>query len=156
MHDTRQSLAAEAHTHAAYEHWVADYQLKKGEQEAAQEFARRAFEHSTEAAILSEEAFRQEPMAVNGSATAEGAAGKARDPITIVKRDTKHALTAELHTNAAYEHWVAHYRLKKGDEKLAKDYARRAFERSRRAAALSIEALQEEPSGEEVLSVAAD
>jgi anaerobic selenocysteine-containing dehydrogenase len=31
MHDTRQSLAAEAHTHAAYEHWVADYQLKKGE-----------------------------------------------------------------------------------------------------------------------------
>ena len=50
MHDTRHSLAAESHTHAAYEHWVADYQQKRGEEEAAQEFARRAFEHSQEAA----------------------------------------------------------------------------------------------------------
>jgi hypothetical protein len=150
MHDTRQALAAEAHTHAAYEHWVADYQLKKGEQEAAQEFARRAFEHSTQAAILSEEAFREEPAAVNGSA------GAARDPNAVVKRDTKHALAAELHTNAAYEHWVAHYRLKKGDEKVARDYSKRAFERSRRAAALTIEALQEDAGGEEALSAAAD
>jgi hypothetical protein len=156
MHDTRQSLAAEAHTHAAYEHWVADYQLKKGEQEAAQEFARRAFEHSTEAAILSEEAFRQEPAAVSGAASGQGAAGRTREPISIARRDTKHALAAELHTNAAYEHWVAHYRLKGGDETLARDFARRAFDRSKSAAALSIEALQEEPSNEGILSVAAD
>lgn len=156
MHDTRQSLAAEAHTHAAYEHWAADYQLKKGEQEAAQEFARRAFEHSTEAAILSEEAFRRGSTELGEASASQGAAGKARDSIAVVKYDTKHALAAELHTNAAYEHWVAHYRLKKGDDELAKDYAKRAFERSRRAAALSIEALQEEPSDEGVLSVAAD
>jgi hypothetical protein len=56
MHDTRHSLAAEAHTHAAYEHWVADYQQKRGQNEAAQEFARRAYEHSQEAALLSREA----------------------------------------------------------------------------------------------------
>ena len=56
MHDTRHSLAAEAHTHAAYEHWVADYQQKRGQNEAALEFARRAYEHSQEAAVLSREA----------------------------------------------------------------------------------------------------
>jgi hypothetical protein len=156
MNDTRQSLAAEAHTHAAYEHWVADYQLKRGEQEAAQEFARRALEHSTEAAILSEEAFRQDPATVSGSAPAKNLAARARERGAAAKPDTRHALAAELHTNAAYEHWVAHYRLKKGEEKLAKEYAKRAFERSKRAAALSIEALQEEPTEDAPLAVAAD
>ena len=155
MLDTRQSLAAEAHTHAAYEHWVADYQLKRGELEAAQEFARRAFEHSTEATILSEEAFRQEQEAIGGPASAKGLAGKAREPGVFAKPDTRHAVAAELHTNAAYEHWVAHYRLKKVDAKLAEEYARRALERSNRAAALSIEAL-EQTRAEGALSMAGD
>lgn len=156
MHGTRHSLAAEVHTHAAYEHWVADYQLKKGERETAQEFARRAFEHSTEAAILSEEAFREEQEAITGSAPAENLDKSGRKPSAFTKPDTRHALAAELHTNAAYEHWVAHYRLQKGEEKLAREYARRASERSQRAGALSIEALQEEPSEGGTLSVAAD
>jgi hypothetical protein len=156
MSDTRQSLAAEAHTHAAYEHWVADYQLKKGEQETAQEFARRAFEHSTEAAVLSEEAFRQEPAAIGGPAPAKSLADRARELSPLGKLDTRHALAADLHTNAACEHWVAHYRLKKGDEKVAKEYARRALERSKRAATASVEALQEEPTAEGASSVAAD
>jgi hypothetical protein len=156
MNDTRQSLAAEAHTHAAYEHWVADYQLKKGEQEAAQEFARRAFEHSTEAAVLSEEAFRQDQAAVSGPALVRNLTSGSRERGAPSKLDTRHALAAELHTNAAYEHWVAHYRLKKGDEKVAKEYARRAFERSKTAAALSVEALQEEPGEADTRSVAAD
>ncbi len=59
MNDIRHSLAAELHTHAAYEHWVADYQEKRGKNEEALEFARRAYEHSQEAAILSEEALGQ-------------------------------------------------------------------------------------------------
>jgi len=156
MHDTRQSLAAEAHTYAAYEHWVADYQLKKGEQEAAQEFARRAFEHSTEAAVLSEEAFRQESAAVIGAAPARRAADSNHEPIAIAKHDTRHALAAELHTKAAYAHWISHYRLKRGEGTLAKEFAKRAFDRSKSAAALSMEALQEKPMDEGILSVAAD
>jgi hypothetical protein len=63
IHDTWHSLAAELHTHAAYEHWVADYRQKRGEDQIAQEFARRAYEHSDEAAELSKEAFRREPVA---------------------------------------------------------------------------------------------
>jgi hypothetical protein len=63
MYDTRHSLAAEAHTHAAYEHWAADYQQKKGEFETAHEFARRACEHSKQAAQLSIEAFAQTKVA---------------------------------------------------------------------------------------------
>ena len=56
---TRHALAAEAHTHAAYEHWAAEFQEKKGEFETAQEFARRACEHSKQGAILSAEAYTQ-------------------------------------------------------------------------------------------------
>ena len=156
MHDTRQSLAAEAHTHAAYEHWVADYQLKRGEREAAQEFARRALEHSTEAAVLSEEALLHEPAAAIGTAARQSAADGARERIATAKLVTWHALAAELHTKAAYAHWISHYRLKRGEGTLAKEFARRALERSRRAAALSIEALQEKPVDAGVLSMATD
>jgi len=65
VHDTWHSLAAELHTHAAYEHWVADYRQKRGEDHIAQDFARRAYEHSDEAAELSKEAFRQGPMTMS-------------------------------------------------------------------------------------------
>lgn len=156
MNDTRQSLAAEAHTHAAYEHWVADYQLKRGEREAAQEFARRALEHSTEAAVLSEEAFRQGEPAIGGQAATKNSTDRIRERSALAKLETRHALAAELHTNAAYEHWAAHYRLKRGEEALAREYARRALERSKRATALSIDALHEEAHAEGALSVAAD
>ena len=156
MNDTRQSLAAEAHTHAAYEHWVADYQLKRAEQDAAQEFARRAFEHSTEAAILSEEAFLQMQAAAGGPAPAKSVSERAGGRGMLAKPDTRHSRAAELHTNAAYEHWVAHYRLRKGEEEQANEYAKRAFDRSQRAAALSIEALQEEASSGNMLSAAGD
>jgi hypothetical protein len=64
VHDTWHSLAAELHTRAAYEHWVADYRQKRGEEHIAQEFARRAYEHSDEAAELSKQAFRQAPAEV--------------------------------------------------------------------------------------------
>jgi hypothetical protein len=64
VHDTWHSLAAELHTHAAYEHWVADYRQKRGEDHIAQEFARRAYEHSDEAAELSKEAFERGPVVV--------------------------------------------------------------------------------------------
>lgn len=64
IHDTWHSLAAELHTRAAYEHWVADYRQKRGEDHIAQEFARRAYEHSDEAAELSKQAFRQAPVEV--------------------------------------------------------------------------------------------
>jgi hypothetical protein len=58
---------------------VADFQEKRGEEEAAQEFARRAFEHSKEAATLSIEAFAQ-----MNAAEAEPISGKtlARIPET--------------------------------------------------------------------------
>jgi len=75
-HDTRHSLAAEAHTHAAYEHWVADYQQKRGENEAAEEFARRAYEHSQEAALLSREAAA--PMLSGDSMSAHSLMRRAR------------------------------------------------------------------------------
>jgi len=71
VHDTWHSLAAELHTHAAYEHWVADYRQKRGEAHIAQEFARRAYEHSDEAAELSKEAFRQEPLTVRNHPSAQ-------------------------------------------------------------------------------------
>lgn len=53
---TRHALAAEAHTHAAYEHWVAHFQETRGAEAAAHEYARRAYEHSQEGARLSQEA----------------------------------------------------------------------------------------------------
>jgi hypothetical protein len=73
VHDTWHSLAAELHTHAAYEHWVADYRQKRGEDHIAQDFARRAYEHSDEAAELSKEAFRQGPIAVGEHLSAQQA-----------------------------------------------------------------------------------
>ena len=71
IHDTWHSLAAELHTHAAYEHWVADYRLKRGEGQIAQDFARRAYEHSDEAAELSKEAFKQGPMVMGDHPSAQ-------------------------------------------------------------------------------------
>jgi hypothetical protein len=71
IHDTWHSLAAELHTRAAYEHWVADYRQKRGESQIAQEFARRAYEHSDEAAELSKEAFRQAPVEVRDHLSAQ-------------------------------------------------------------------------------------
>ena len=59
MYDTKHSLAAEAHTHAAYEHSAANYQQNKGEHEMAGEFARRACKHALEAAVRSNAALRQ-------------------------------------------------------------------------------------------------
>ena len=59
MYDTKHSLAAEAHTHAAYEHSAANYQQNKGEHEMAGEFARRACKHALEAAVRSNQALRQ-------------------------------------------------------------------------------------------------
>jgi hypothetical protein len=56
---TRHALAAEAHTHAAYEHWAAEFQERKGEFDTAHEFARRACEYSKQGAILSAEAYTQ-------------------------------------------------------------------------------------------------
>jgi hypothetical protein len=72
IHDTWHSLAAELHTQAAYEHWVADYRQKRGEDHIAQEFARRAYEHSDEAAELSKEAFRLAPLSASNHPSANG------------------------------------------------------------------------------------
>ena len=59
MYDTQHSAAAEAHTHAAYEHSAANYQQNKGEHGMAGEFARRACKEALEAAVRSNEALRQ-------------------------------------------------------------------------------------------------
>jgi hypothetical protein len=93
IHDTWHSLAAELHTHAAFEHWVADYRQKRGEDQIAKEFARRAYEHSDEAAKLSKEAFRQVPLTSRnrlpalplGKVSGERSAGPSKRPRECVK-----------------------------------------------------------------------
>jgi hypothetical protein len=166
MHEIRQSLSAEAPTHAADEHWLANDPWKKGQPEAVQEFARKASAHSIVAIILSEKAFRQELAALGEAARELEEAAWLRRP--IAKRDSKNATATALHTNAACEDCVARYRLRRGDESLTGDHARSAFERSREAAILSFEAWQDETSdeaveawqeatsNEETLSMAAD
>jgi hypothetical protein len=74
--------------------------------------------------------------------------------------DTKHALAAEQHAHAAYEHWAAHYRQKKGEETLARKFGKTAHKISMKAAELSKQALRQEPGVQpgvhDVLAVAAD
>jgi hypothetical protein len=79
IHDTWHSLAAELHTRAAYEHWVADYRQKRGEDQIAQEFARRAYEHSDEAAELSKAAVRQATVGVRDQLSAQRPPERARE-----------------------------------------------------------------------------
>jgi hypothetical protein len=92
---------------------------------------------------------------------------KRRIPLTRLdanfdsKHDTMHSLAAEQHTHAAYEHWAAHYRQKRGEETLARKFGRTALKHSMKAAELSKEALRQEPGVQkqgvqEVLTVAAD
>jgi hypothetical protein len=59
MHNTTYSIAAELHTHAAYESAVAGFQQRKGKSEAAEEFARRACRSALDAAILSNQVTRE-------------------------------------------------------------------------------------------------
>jgi len=76
------------------------------------------------------------------------------------KADTMHALAAEQHAHAAYEHWAAHYRQKKGEETLARKFGRTAHKISMKAAELSKQALRQEPVVQpgvhDALAVAAD
>jgi hypothetical protein len=60
------------------------------------------------------------------------------------KADTIHAIAAEQHAHAAYEHWAAHYRQKKGEETLARNFGRTAHKISLKAAQLSKLALRNE------------
>jgi hypothetical protein len=61
------------------------------------------------------------------------------------KADTMHALAAEQHAYAAYEHWAAHYRQKRGEATLAGKFGRTAHKISMKAAELSKQALRQEP-----------
>jgi hypothetical protein len=56
--------------------------------------------------------------------------------------DTSHSLAAELHMHAAYEHWVADYRQQRGEDKIAAEFAARAYAHSNRAAEFSKEAFR--------------
>jgi hypothetical protein len=55
---------------------------------------------------------------------------------------TSHSLAAEPHMHAAYEHWVADDRQQRGDEKIAAEFAARAYAHSNQAAAFSKEAFR--------------
>jgi hypothetical protein len=72
------------------------------------------------------------------------------------KHDSVHALAAEQHTHAAYEHWAAHYRQKRGQGIVAQEFGKSAHQHSMKAAELSILALRQEQSVQEPLSAAAD
>jgi hypothetical protein len=56
--------------------------------------------------------------------------------------DTSHSLAAELHMHAAYEHWVADYRQQRGEDKIAAEFAARAYAHSNQAAEFSKEAFR--------------
>jgi hypothetical protein len=78
---------------------------------------------------------------------------------TDSKHDSVHALAAEQHTHAAYEHWAAHYREKRGGGIAAQEFGKSAHQHSMKAAELSMQALrqeQHEQSVQEPLSAAAD
>jgi|HubBroStandDraft_1064217.scaffolds.fasta_scaffold109048_2 hypothetical protein len=72
------------------------------------------------------------------------------------KHDSLHALAAEQHTHAAYEHWAAHYRQKRGEVTLAHDFGNSAHQHSMIAAELSNQAQQQEQGVLEPLARAAD
>jgi hypothetical protein len=72
------------------------------------------------------------------------------------KHDSVHALAAEQHTHAAYEHWAAHYRQNNGEINSAQDFGRAAHKHSMKAAELSTKALRQGQSTPEPLTVAAD
>jgi|HubBroStandDraft_1064217.scaffolds.fasta_scaffold109048_3 hypothetical protein len=59
--------------------------------------------------------------------------------------DTPHSHAAELHMHAAYEHWVADYRQERGEEKIAAEFAARAYAHSNQAAEFSKEAYRSGP-----------
>jgi hypothetical protein len=72
------------------------------------------------------------------------------------KYDSAHALAAEQHTHAAYEHWAAHYRQKRGEVTLAQEFGKSAHQHSMIAAELSNQAVQQEQRVQEPLEVAVD
>jgi hypothetical protein len=71
------------------------------------------------------------------------------------KHDSMHALAAEQHTHAAYEHWAAHYRQKRGAGIVAQEFGKSAHQHSMRAAELSNRAMRQEQSVQEPLAAAA-
>ena len=68
--------------------------------------------------------------------------------------DSIHALAAEQHTHAAYEHWAAHYRQNRGEGKLARKIGRAAHNQSMKAAELSRQAMMQEPGVQPIVQPA--